>query len=130
MYRVLVAEDDLDIRELVQYKLKVAGIDVVAVADGTTALSVILTDPPDLCILDVMMPGMTGTELCESLRRRPETARIPIILLTAKAQESDIRSGLASGADEYIAKPFSPKHLLSRVETLLRDRREETGRDR
>lgn len=117
--RILVAEDDPDIRDLVQLKLEAAAFDVVAVADGAVALARALADPPDLFILDVTMPGLTGLQLCEALRREPTTAAIPIILLTARAQEADIGRGLASGADEYVVKPFSPQDLLARVEALI-----------
>jgi DNA-binding response OmpR family regulator len=119
MSRVFVADDDPDIRELVTVKLEAAGFDVAAAADGQAALDRIRADPPDVVVLDLMMPGLTGLEVCAALRAEPDTARLPIILLTAKAQEADITKGLASGADDYVVKPFSPRELLSRVEAVL-----------
>lgn len=119
MVRILVAEDDPDVRELVQLTMQTAGFEVDAVADGSTALEHALADPPDLCLVDVMMPGLDGLQLCAALRRDPATASAPIILLTAKAQESDIGVGLASGADQYVVKPFSPRGLIDSVRTLL-----------
>jgi DNA-binding response OmpR family regulator len=117
--RVLVADDDADIRELVLFKLEAAGFEVAAVADGQTALDTALADPPDLVVLDLMMPGLTGLEVCAALREAPTTAQLPIIMLTAKAQDADITRGLATGADDYIVKPFSPRELLSRVQAVL-----------
>ena len=119
MTRVLVADDDADIRDLVEFKLAAAGFEVAAVADGQAALDHALADPPDLVVLDLMMPRLTGLEVCAALRDSPATARLPIILLTAKAQEADITLGLASGADDYVVKPFSPRELLSRVQAVL-----------
>jgi DNA-binding response OmpR family regulator len=119
MTRVLVADDDADIRELVLFKLESAGFEVAAVADGQTALDTALADPPDLVVLDLMMPGLTGLEVCSALRGAPATAQLPIIMLTAKAQDADITRGLATGADDYIVKPFSPRELLSRVQAVL-----------
>jgi DNA-binding response OmpR family regulator len=117
--RVLVADDDHDIRELVQLKLTSAGFEVATAPDGRAALDLALADPPDLLVLDLMMPGLTGLEVCAALRGTPATARLPIILLTAKAQEADITRGLATGADDYVVKPFSPRELLSRVQAAL-----------
>jgi DNA-binding response OmpR family regulator len=117
--RVLVADDDSDIRELVQLKLSSAGFEVATVPDGRAALDQALADPPDLLVLDLMMPRLTGLEVCAALRGSPATARLPIILLTAKAQEADITRGLATGADDYVVKPFSPRELLSRVQAVL-----------
>jgi DNA-binding response OmpR family regulator len=117
--RVLLAEDDADIRDIVRATLERGGIAVVAVADGLAALAQATADPPDLFIFDVRMPGISGLELCELLRRRPATAAVPIILLTARAQDADVSNGLAAGADEYITKPFSPQHLIARVRALL-----------
>jgi DNA-binding response OmpR family regulator len=117
--RVLVADDDADIRELVLFKLEASGFEVTAVADGQTALDAALADPPDLVVLDLMMPGLTGLEVCAALRGAPTTADLPVIMLTAKAQDADITRGLATGADDYIVKPFSPRELLSRVQAVL-----------
>src|SRR5947207_393485 len=116
MTRVLIADDDADIRELVEFKLAAAGFEVDAVGDGQAALDQVRADPPDVVVLDLMMPRLNGLEVCAALRGSPETARLPIILLTAKAQEADITRGLATGADDYVVKPFSPRELLSRVQ--------------
>ncbi len=117
--RVLVADDDADIRELVVFKLESAGFDVTAVADGQAALDHVLGDPPDLVVLDLMMPRLTGLEVCAALRAEPRTEKVPVILLTAKAQESDVTRGFDVGADDYMIKPFSPRELLSRVQAVL-----------
>jgi two-component system, OmpR family, phosphate regulon response regulator PhoB len=117
--RLLVAEDDPDIRELVLFKLRAAGFDVTTAVDGREALTRALEEPPDLVLLDVMMPGLSGLEVCAALREDDATARIPIILLTAKAQEADVTSGLGVGADDYVVKPFSPRELLTRVQAVL-----------
>lgn len=116
---VLIAEDDSDIRDLIVFKLEQAGHTVLAAENGQAALKVAAGRTPDVALLDVMMPGMSGLDVCRALRERPETARIPIIMLTARAQESDVQTGLKAGADDYIVKPFSPRDLTQRVETVL-----------
>jgi two-component system phosphate regulon response regulator PhoB len=119
MTRVLLAEDDPDIRHLVVFKLCRAGLDVVGVPDGLAALHAARHDPPDLALLDVRIPKMSGLEVCRELRGDPATARIPIIMLTARTRPQDIQTAYRMGADEYIAKPFSPRELLRRVEAAL-----------
>jgi len=126
MKTVLVVDDDSDIRALITWKLSLSGYATIAEADGAGALLAAvgrapqaLGVRPDLVLLDWTMPRMSGIEVCEALRADPATADIPIILLTAKAQESELAQGLAAGADEYIVKPFSPGELLQRVTTLL-----------
>jgi two-component system, OmpR family, response regulator MtrA len=116
---ILVADDDADIRELVEFKLSSMGHRVVAVGDGAAALEAIRSERPDLVVLDVMMPGMSGLEAVAEIRRDGALANLPVILLTARAQDSDVETGLHSGADQYVTKPFSPRDLASRVETLL-----------
>lgn len=123
MATVLVADDDRDIRELVVFKLDQAGHQVMVAEDGPAALKAVSDQRPDLIVLDVMMPGMSGFDVCRELRARPDTADIPIILLTAKAQESDVQTGFTAGADDYVIKPFSPKELASRVQAVLARRR-------
>ena len=120
MSRVLVADDDADIRELVMFKLEQDGHEVVAVGDGGAALAA-LQDArrPDLLLLDVMMPRRTGLEVLGELRQRTDMAHLPVILLTARAQEADVERGFSLGADDYIVKPFSPRELLSRVRNVL-----------
>lgn len=119
MARILVADDDVDIRELVEFKLATLGHDVIAVADGASAVDEVRRVRPDLAVLDVMMPGMTGLEAVRVIRAEPSLADLPVILLTARAQESDRETGFDSGADDYITKPFSPRELAARVDALL-----------
>ena len=119
MARILVADDDVDIRELVEFKLSPLGHDVVAVADGAAAIDACQSERPDLAVLDVMMPGVSGLDAIRTIRADPVLSDLPVILLTARAQESDVETGFDSGADDYITKPFSPRELASRVEALL-----------
>ena len=119
MARILVADDDVDIRELVEFKLSTLGHDVVAVADGAAAIEACQASRPDLAVLDVMMPGVSGLDAIRAIRADPALADLPVILLTARAQESDVDTGFDSGADDYITKPFSPRELAARVEALL-----------
>jgi DNA-binding response OmpR family regulator len=116
---VLVADDDPDIRELVSFKLEQAGFRVHAVGDGLAALAAARALSPSLLLLDVMMPGLNGYEVCRRLRADGETATIPVIMLTAKAQDADVETGFAMGVDDYIVKPFSPRELLTRVNNVL-----------
>ena len=119
MARILVADDDVDIRELVEFKLSTMGHDIVAVGDGAAAVEACRAQKPDLAVLDVMMPGVSGLDAIREIRADPSLADLPVILLTARAQESDVETGFHSGADDYITKPFSPRELASRVEALL-----------
>jgi DNA-binding response OmpR family regulator len=119
MTAILVADDDPDIRDLVAFKLEQAGFDVTAVDNGLAALDTARAAPPDLVVLDVMMPGMSGIDVCRELRADDSTATLPIILLTARAQEGDVEVGFGAGADDYVVKPFSPRELVSRVEAVL-----------
>ena len=117
--RLLVADDDRDIRDLVAFKLEQAGYAVEAVDDGVAALEAALASTPALVVLDVMMPGLSGVDVTRELRADPRTAHVPIILLTARAQEADVENGFATGADDYVVKPFSPRELVSRVQAVL-----------
>jgi DNA-binding response OmpR family regulator len=119
MTAILVADDDMDIRDLVAFKLEQAGFDVTAVDNGLAALTAARQVLPDLVVLDVMMPGMSGIDVCRELRGDRNTSDLPIILLTARAQEGDVEVGFGVGADDYIVKPFSPRELVSRVEAVL-----------
>jgi DNA-binding response OmpR family regulator len=119
MVAVLLAEDDADIRDLVTFTLREAGYEVRAFEDGLSALASARDSRPDLAVLDIMMPGMSGLDACRELRTDPATSEVPIILLTARAQEPDIETGFAVGADDYIVKPFSPRELASRVHAVL-----------
>ena len=116
---VLVADDDRDIRELVAFKLAQAGYEVLSAEDGPSALAAARERQPDLAVIDIMMPGMSGLDLCRELRRAPVGAAVPVILLTAKAQEGDVERGFAVGADDYVVKPFSPRELVRRVQAVL-----------
>jgi DNA-binding response OmpR family regulator len=115
--RVLIVDDDANVSEVVSRYLELEGFDVEAVADGNTALDRALAEPPDLIVLDLMLPGLSGLEVCRRLRAM---APVPVIMLTAKGEESDRVIGLELGADDYVAKPFSPKELTARVKAVLR----------
>ena len=117
---ILIVEDDEDIQQLVGYNLIKAGFQVEYADSGEEALGKIKKQYPDLILLDIMLPGMDGIEVCKVLRTENETAEIPIIMLTAKGEETDIVEGFELGADDYITKPFSPKILLSRIKAVLR----------
>src|SRR4051812_40028287 len=119
MTAILIADDDEDIRDLVAFKLEAAGFDVTIVDNGLSALSAAREEPPDQVVLDVMMPGLSGIDVCRALRAEKSTAHLPIILLTARAQEGDVQVGFGAGADDYVVKPFSPRELVSRVEAVL-----------
>jgi DNA-binding response OmpR family regulator len=119
MATVLLAEDDADIRFLVTLKLTQAGYQVRGFGDGLSAAADAREHPPDLAILDTMMPGMSGLEVCRELRKEPATAKIPVIILTALAHEADITAGLAAGADDYIVKPFSTRDFTTQVNAVL-----------
>jgi DNA-binding response OmpR family regulator len=118
--RVLVAEDDPDIGSLLEHYLAKAGFLPTIVASGRDVMPQIKRDTPDLVILDLMLPGLDGLQLCRAIRADANTAAIPIILLTAKGEESDRIVGLELGADDYITKPFSPNEVIARVKALLR----------
>jgi DNA-binding response OmpR family regulator len=118
--RVLVVEDDPDIAELVARYLEKAGYVTTRVTSGRDALDAVRTRAPDLIVLDVMLPQLDGLEVCRLLRAAEATAAIPIIMLTARAEESDRIVGLEMGADDYLPKPFSPNELVARVRALLR----------
>jgi two-component system alkaline phosphatase synthesis response regulator PhoP len=130
--KILVVEDDNDIRELIRYNLTRDGYQVSESSDGEDGLSKASSASFDLILLDLMLPGINGIELCKRLKSNTRTAGIPIIMVTAKGEETDIVIGLELGADDYVAKPFSPKVLMARIKTVLR-RKEfsataETGR--
>jgi two-component system phosphate regulon response regulator PhoB len=119
MSRILLAEDDRDIRHLVEFKLGRAGFEVAGVEDGFAALREAHAHTPDLILLDVRMPRISGIEVCRELRADRRTAAVPIIMLTARAHPEDLEQAFAAGATDYIVKPFSPRDLLQRVESLL-----------
>ena len=117
--RVLVADDDADIRALVSFRLERAGYEVVEARDGEEALRLAREQTPDLAVLDVMMPKLTGDEVTRRIRSDEATRRMPVILLTARVQEDDVARGFEAGADDYIKKPFSPQELRARVQAVL-----------
>jgi len=123
---ILVIEDDPDIRELVSYNLGKEGYTVVGAETGEKGLSLLATANPDLIILDIMLPGADGLEVLRTLKRAASTERIPVVMTTAKSEDSDIVAGLELGADDYVAKPFSPKVLIARVRAVLRRVAEKT----
>jgi two-component system, OmpR family, response regulator MtrA len=116
---VVLAEDDVDIRNLVQLVLEGLDLKVHAVGNGADALEACRAQPPRLLLLDITMPGMNGLEVCRAVRQDPALANLPIILMTARAQSSDVAAGLDAGADAYIIKPFGPIELREHVEALL-----------
>ncbi len=118
--KILVVEDEPDIRKLVQYNLTQERFSVLEAEDGEQALKLLQREKPNLVILDLMLPGLSGMELCKLLRQHSETAELPILMLTAKAGEADRIVGLEMGADDYLAKPFSPREMVARVRAILR----------
>ncbi len=118
--KILVVEDDTDIQELITYNLKKEGFQVKGVISGEEALASIEESIPNIVVLDLMLPGVDGLEVCRQLKRDPKTQEISIIMLTAKGEETDIVTGLELGADDYITKPFSPRVLLARIRSVMR----------
>ncbi len=118
--KILVIEDDRDIAELVEYNLAREGFQVTRAYTGEEGLQRAKTIGPDLILLDLMLPGLDGLDVCRSLKRDDETDHIPVIMLTAKSEEADIVAGLEIGADDYISKPFSPRVLLARIHAVMR----------
>jgi DNA-binding response OmpR family regulator len=119
MSTVLIADDDPDILALVTFKVRQAGYTLVTATDGAAALAAARETTPDLVVLDVSMPRMSGLEVCRELRADPATTKVPVLLLTARAQEADIEAGFDVGADDYVVKPFSPKELVARITAIL-----------
>src|ERR1700687_86323 len=120
MKRVLLIEDDRDIVELVRYNLEREGFQVAAANDGATGLVQVRKTPPDMLLLDLMLPKLSGLEICRDIRRDQTLNRLPILMLTARGEEADRVVGLEMGADDYVTKPFSPRELVARVKALLR----------
>jgi phosphate regulon transcriptional regulator PhoB len=118
--KVLVVEDEKDIRDLLRYHLEEEGYKVLEAEEGELALALVRRERPSVVILDIMLPGMSGLDICRAIRQDTETERVPIVMLTAKAAESDKIVGLEIGADDYVTKPFSPRELLARVRAVLR----------
>lgn len=118
--KILIVEDEKDIVKMLEYNLQKEGFKTLTARDGEDALKATVRERPDLVLLDLMLPGMDGLEVCKSLKAVMKTASIPIIMLTAKSQESDKIVGLELGADDYVTKPFSPRELMARIKAVLR----------
>lgn len=119
MAKILIAEDERDIRDLVAFTLRFAGYEVFTAANGEEAVHLAPQVSPDLILMDVRMPRMTGYEACRILKLNPDLKDIPIVFLSAKGQEAEIQQGLEAGAEEYLLKPFAPDQLTSHVKTIL-----------
>ncbi len=117
---ILVVDDERDIRNLVSYHLARNGFNVVTATSGEQALEAVREAVPDLVVLDLMLPGMDGLDVCRLLRRDPRTGHVPVVMLTARDDETDVVTGLELGADDYVVKPFSPRVLVARVRAALR----------
>jgi DNA-binding response OmpR family regulator len=119
MTKILIAEDERDIRDLITYTLQFAGYEVVSAGDGEEAVQLALQEMPDLVLLDVRMPRMTGYEACKAIKADEKTKGIPVVFLSAKGQEAEVQGGIQAGAVEYMVKPFSPDQLTARVQVVL-----------
>ncbi len=123
--RILVVEDETDLQELLDYNLARDGFDVTCVDSGEKALKLIRRDPPDMVLLDLMLPGIDGLEICRQIRADAELAHLPLVMLTAKGEEADIVAGLELGADDYVTKPFRVRVLVARLKAVLRRKQSE-----
>ena len=119
MAKILIAEDERDIRDLVAFTLRFAGHEVFAASNGQEALEMAPQVTPDLILMDVRMPRMTGYEACKAMKANTDLKDIPVVFLTARGQESEVQQGLDAGAEEYLLKPFAPDHLTSRIKAIL-----------
>ena len=120
MEKILIVEDEKDIVKMLEYNFKKEGFTPLSVTDGDDALDAAVRYQPGLIVLDLMLPGMSGLEVCKALKNERKTSGIPVIMLTAKVQESDKIVGLELGADDYVTKPFSPRELIARIKAVLR----------
>jgi DNA-binding response OmpR family regulator len=127
--RVLVVEDEADIAELLQFNLEREGFHVETVKNGEEVLPAVEKETPALILLDLMLPGIGGVEVCRRIRARPETKTVPIIMLTARGSEADIVLGFESGADDYVVKPFSPIELMARIRAVVRRSQGDTSKE-
>jgi CheY-like chemotaxis protein len=119
MAKILIAEDERDIRDLVAFTLRFAGHEVFAATNGEEAVEMAPQVNPDLILMDVRMPRMTGYEACKAMKANPDLRDIPVVFLSAKGQEGEIQQGLEAGAEEYLLKPFAPDQLTARIKTIL-----------
>ena len=119
MAKILIAEDERDIRDLVAFTLRFAGHQIVAATNGEEAIQLASTERPDLILMDVRMPRMTGYDACRAMKANPRLQPIPVVFLSAKGQENEIQTGLDAGAEEYLLKPFAPDQLTDRVKAIL-----------
>jgi len=125
--KILVVDDEEDILDLVEYNLKQNGYKVSCISTGEEVLETVHSYKPDLILLDLMLPGVDGFDVCKDLKSQPETKDIPVIMLTAKSEDIDVVTGLELGADDYITKPFSPRVLVARVRAILRKKNKSSG---
>jgi len=119
MAKILIAEDERDIRDLIVFTLQFSGYQVVAASNGEEAVSLARQETPDLILMDVRMPRMTGYEACAAMKSDPNLRNVPVIFLSAKGQDSEIQAGIQAGAVEYLLKPFAPDQLTSRIQAVL-----------
>ena len=119
MAKILIAEDERDIRDLIGFTLRFAGHEVFSACNGEEAVELAKKEKPDLILLDVRMPRMTGYDACIAIKKQPRLANTPVVFLSAKGQESEIESGMEAGAEEYLLKPFAPDELTTRVGEIL-----------
>jgi DNA-binding response OmpR family regulator len=119
MAKIVIAEDEPDIRELIAFTLRFAGHEVITGSNGEEGYQLAKKELPDLVMLDVRMPKLTGYEACKRIKAEPDLANVPVIFLSAKGQENEIEQGIAAGAEEYLLKPFAPDQLVDRVKTVL-----------
>lgn len=127
MARILVIEDEIDLQQVLEYNLRQAGHEVLQAFKGKDGLDVARSEQPDLVLLDLMLPDLSGNEICKTLKRDSETARIPVVMLTARGEEIDRVLGFELGADDYVVKPFSVRELLLRIQVVLRRQVVEPG---
>lgn len=118
--KILIADDELRLRKVIALYMTKCGYEIIEAGNGETAVELVKEHKPDAIVLDVMMPGLSGIEASEIIRKLPEFSKTPIILLTANASENDVKKGLAAGADKYITKPFSPKELVETIDSLIK----------
>lgn len=119
MPKILIAEDEPDIRELVAFTLRFAGYEVVTASNGEEAVQLAIREMPDMALMDVRMPRMTGYDACRAMKANPDLKDMPVVFLSAKGQDNEIATGMAAGAEEYLLKPFAPDQLTERVRAIL-----------